>query len=329
MQFTNINILSIIIFVVLIGVIAFLAYKKFLWQQNFNKEFILLKSDDKFYLKYIFLILSIFIILFGIFWVKFWDKKISMQSKWIDTMFVLDVSKSMNVADINDWNYSYKRLDLAKKAIADFVSKHPEDRFWLVIFAWDAISTIPLTLDHNLFLTMLSGVDYRNLTVQGSDFKKALELAISRFTWDDDRSKALIFISDWWDPWDKVDFNLNIPSWITSAVVWVGTEKWWRIIKGTDVFWRPIFQKYKWQYVISKLNMNNLEKIADLLNAEIVKLNKVSDLEKLDKYFSKLEKKVLKKSASWELADFGRNLAIFSFILFIIFLVLYLKPKKD
>ena len=329
MQFTNINILSIIIFVVLIGVIAFLAYKKFLWQQNFNKEFILLKSDDKFYLKYIFLILSIFIILFGIFWVKFWDKKISMQSKWIDTMFVLDVSKSMNVADINDWNYSYKRLDLAKKAIADFVSKHQEDRFWLVIFAWDAISTIPLTLDHNLFLTMLSGVDYRNLTVQGSDFKKALELAISRFTWDDDRSKALIFISDWWDSWDKVDFDLNIPNWITSAVVWVGTEKWWRIIKGTDVFWRPIFQKYKWQYVISKLNMNNLEKIADLLNAEIVKLNKVSDLEKLDKYFSKLEKKVLKKSASWELADFGRNLAIFSFILFIIFLVLYLKPKKD
>jgi hypothetical protein len=32
-------------------------------------------------------------------------------------MFVLDVSKSMNVADINDSRYSYTRLDSAKEAI--------------------------------------------------------------------------------------------------------------------------------------------------------------------------------------------------------------------
>jgi len=38
-------------------------------------------------------------------------------------------------------------------------------------------------------------VDYRNLTVQGSDFEKAINLATDRFI-DEDRSKALVFISD-------------------------------------------------------------------------------------------------------------------------------------
>jgi hypothetical protein len=44
-------------------------------------------------------------------------------------MFVLDVSKSMNVADITDNNYAYTRLDIAKESIARFVTKHSEDRF--------------------------------------------------------------------------------------------------------------------------------------------------------------------------------------------------------
>jgi len=44
-------------------------------------------------------------------------------------MFVLDVSKSMNVADIKDSNYKYTRLDVIKDSIAKFVVKHSEDRF--------------------------------------------------------------------------------------------------------------------------------------------------------------------------------------------------------
>jgi hypothetical protein len=44
-------------------------------------------------------------------------------------MFVLDVSKSMNVADISDGHYNYTRLDIAKKAISDYVVKHDNNRY--------------------------------------------------------------------------------------------------------------------------------------------------------------------------------------------------------
>jgi hypothetical protein len=50
-------------------------------------------------------------------------------------MFVLDVSKSMNVADIIDSNYAYTRLDVIKDSIAKFVTTHKQDRFGLIIFA--------------------------------------------------------------------------------------------------------------------------------------------------------------------------------------------------
>ncbi len=328
MQFTNLNIFTFLIFIILSWIIAYFVYKKYFTQISFNKKYKLLASRKIFYIKYIFLLLSIIIILFWIFWVRYWEKKVKTKAKWIDTMFVLDVSKSMNVADIKDSNYAYTRLDIVKEAIAKYVSEHKQDRFWLVIFAWDAISTIPLTTDHDLFLTMLKWVDYRNLTVQGSNFSKAIKLWINRFTWDKDRSKSLVFISDWWDFWDNTNLNIKIPKNITYFVVWVGTNKGWRIIKARDDFGRFIYQRYKWQYVISRLNSDNLEKIANQLNWNYFKLKDAYDLKKLNNKLDKLQKTVLEKTVSWELWNFWRSLTMFSFIFFILFLIFYIFPNK-
>jgi hypothetical protein len=174
---------------------------------------------------------------------------------------------------------------------------------------------------------MLSWVDYRNLTVQGSDFKKALDLAINRFIWDKDRSKALVFISDWGDAWDKIDIPNEIKKDIVYYVVWVWTEVWWQIINGLDVFWRPIYQKYKWQLVISKLNINNLEQLASLLNWEYLNLEDVWDLKKLDKKLSQLKVKAIKKKNITELNNFSRILSFLSLFLFMLFLMFYIKPE--
>jgi Ca-activated chloride channel family protein len=327
MEFTNINIFSVSIFIIILLIISFLAYKKYFAQLNFNNKYKLLASEKLFYFKYIFLIFSIFILLFSILWLKWWEKENSTKVEGIDVMFVLDVSKSMNVADISDWYHKYTRLDIAKNAISKFVSEHKNDRFWLVIFAWDAISTIPLTTDHNLFLTLLDWVDYRNLTIQWSDFQKALNLAINRFSINKDRSKALVFISDWGDDGDNINLNINIPKNINYFVVWIWTDKWGRIIKWLSAFWRYIYQKYKWNYVISKLNRNNLKEISKQLNAPLFYLNNIWDLSKLDSYLNKLEKKTLKMSANWELNNLWRTLAFFSLLFFLIYLLLYINPK--
>lgn len=329
MELTNLNILTVLIFLSILWFILFLTYKFYFNQLKFNKKFKLLWSIKYFYIKYIFLVLSLFIILFWVFWVKYWNKQIKSNVKWIDMMFVVDVSKSMNVADIKDSNYAYTRLDIIKKSISDYVVSHREDRFWLIIFAWDAVSTVPLTTDHDLFLTILSWVDYRNLTKQWSDFKKAISLWIDRFNNSDDRSKVLVFISDWGDSEDDINKSevkklVSNVKGITYLVVWVWTNTWWKIITWRDPFWRLSYQKYRWKYVISKINKSNLEDIKSALNWEYFEVSNVWDLQKLDKYTSNLEKKVYEKSVNWELWDFWRNLAIMSFINFIIFIILYI-----
>lgn len=332
MEFTNLNLLTSLLFIIIIGVILFFFYKFYNKQNKFNNEFNLLSTWKYFYIKYVFLLCSLFIILFASFWVRYWEEIIINESKWVDMMFVLDVSKSMNVADIVDSNYAYTRLDVLKDSIAKFVISHKEDRFWLIIFAWDAISTIPLTTDHDLFLTFLKWVDYRNLTKQWSDFEKALSLWVERFN-DDDRSKVLIFLSDWGDVDDLINENnfkqiIKDIDKITYFVVWVGTIKWWNIITWVDVFWRYIYQKYKWEYVISKINRLNLNAIAWVLDWEYVEVKDIWGLSKLNKEINSLEKEVLENSIKWELWNFWRALSIISFIFFLLFILFSLLEER-
>lgn len=328
MQFTNISFISLSIFIILIIIISFFAYKKYNSQINFNKKYKLLSSGSNFYIKYIFLILSLFILILWILWLHYYGDKNKIESKWIDIIFILDVSKSMNVADIRNLNYKYTRLNIAKKAIWNYVIKNPNNRFWLVIFAWDAISIIPLTTNLDLFLTMLSWVDYRNLITQGSNFVKALDLGVSRFIWDQNRASVIIFISDWWESWDKINIDPNISKGITYFVIWVWTEIGWKIIKWVNQSWQHFFHKYKWQNVISKLNLDNLEIIASKLNSDLLKLNTMEDLLKVNTKLEKLEKKAIKKEIRWDLNNFSRILTIFSLIFFIIFLGLYIFENK-
>lgn len=329
MEFTNLNFITFLIFIFLAWIILYVWFNTFNKQLKFNKKYKLLSTSKYFYIKYIFLILSFFVVLLSIFWVKIWEKTLVNQNNWVDMMFVLDVSKSMNVADISDSRYSYTRLDIAKEAIANFVINHPQDRFWLIVFAWDAVSTIPLTIDHDLFLTILQWVDYRNLVKQWSDFEKALDFWVERFNYSKDRSKVLIFLSDWWDSEDKINKNnINKISkkvkWINYFIVWIWTESWWRIITWRDVFWSINYQRHNWEYVISKLNKSNLQDISSAVDWEYFIAKDVWDLSKMDNEINKLQKKLLDTDINWEKADWWRLLAIIWFILFLIFMIMYL-----
>ncbi len=329
MEIQNLNIITIIIFLTISIVIWYIFYRYYIDTIKFNNVYKNLSIWKYFFIKYIFLLLSFIILLFSIFWIKYQLNEENNVEKWIDMMFILDVSKSMNVYDINN----YSRLDIAKQSIYNYVINNNSNRYWLVIFAWDAISTIPLTDDHSIFLTFLEGVDYRNLLVQWSDFNKALTLWIERFNYEKDRSKAIVFISDGWDLEDKIvysDINDIVKKWewISYFIAWIWSEEWWKIITWTDLFGRYTYQEFNWKIVISKLNEKNLENIASATKWKYLKISDIKDLEKLDKYIKNLEKKALKTNIYWNKNSINRVLSIYSFIFFLIFLIIYLFEDK-
>ena len=328
MEFEQLNFQTLIIFLFLLWFFSVLIY--FYFKKIKNTKILIFKNRT--FVKEYFLIISFVLVLFTIFSPKYWELKSSWESKWIDVVFALDVSKSMNVADIKDSHYNYTRLDIIKQAISRFVVKHIENRYWLVVFAWDAVSSVPLTLDHDVFLTILKWVDYRNVFKQGTDIKQALKLALNRFNYNDNRSKAIVLITDWADKDYIVDTNYlkslkRKYKNVKFFVVWVWTDKWWMIIKWRDPFWDIVYQKYKWRYVISKINRTNLRLIAWALDAPYIEINNVNDLLKLNKYFSSLQKKVLEYSSNWEKNNLIRFFIILSFIFFNLYLLLYFYPN--
>lgn len=331
MYFSNLNILWVIFFIFLALVVSYFFYVNFKKQLIINNTFKNLPTTRYFYVKYIFLILSFLVIFLSFFWIRYWNNNSINTVKWIDIVFVLDVSKSMLVPDIKDENSYITRLSFAKNTIKEYVVNNKDNRYWLVIFSWDAVSSIPLTTDKDIFLDVLDSVDYKNILKWGSNFSKALELAINRLSFSDDYSKALIFLSDWWEDWDldiKTLKNLNNYKDIVYLFAWIWTEIWWKIIIWKDIYGRYSYQKYEWEYVISKLNENNLKNIAEIFNWEYHRFEKFIDINKFNKSISQIENKIIETNFIWTISDFSRYLAFGSFIFFILFLILYLYEDK-
>jgi dipeptide/tripeptide permease len=102
MQFTNLNIYSFSIFFLIFGLIIFLLIKKNNKRKKIEKKYKnLFENNKKNFLAEIFLAISLIILLFSIFAIKISTKKNINNTKGLDIVFVLDVSKSMNTIDID------------------------------------------------------------------------------------------------------------------------------------------------------------------------------------------------------------------------------------
>lgn len=322
--------MKILIFTFLLLLLMFLAYLFYKKNSDIKNKYKLLDTRNIGFLRLVFLFLSFFVLILSLLDFKIDGEKLDKSEEWVDIVFVLDVSKSMNVADFTDDYYSYSRLDIAKGMISSFVSSNPWNRYWLTIFAWDAISVVPITYDKDVFLTLLSWVDYKNLSIQWSNFEKAISSWVDRF-WDDDRARVMILLSDWWDEGEDLDYSYIKNSIkdlkISSFIFWVWTESGWKIPDRRDVFWTITYQKYKNQFVVSKLNQDNLKSIANSLWWEYFRADSISLLEK---YIDSMDKKIIESDENiFEEINASRKLSFLAFFFFFLYIIFpLLTPRK-
>ena len=330
MQITNLNSLTITIFIIILLWWSILLYSFLKKRERLKAFYLLLFNQTKtYYIKYLFLFLSLITVSLWILNIKYWEKTNKQEVNWIDIVYVVDVSKSMNALDFKDGRYSISRLDFTKALISNNIANNPENRYWLVIFAGDAVSSSPLTTDHSTFLTFLKNVDYRNLTKQWTNLEKAVQLWVERLyanKSDDDRAKALILLSDWWDEWEEVDYEyikwLVSSKNVSSFVIWIWKTTGTKIPVWQDFFWNISYQQYQWQDVVTKLNNNTLNALTTSLDWEYIIANSVEDLEKISLAIESLEKKAI-EVAGWEnKKDSWRILGMISVIFFVVYLLL-------
>lgn len=109
----------------------------------------------------------------------------------VDIMLVLDTSGSMQAQDFEPKN----RLFVAKEVIKEFIAKRKSDRIGLVVFAADAVTQCPLTLDYALLTKLVDGVEFGMLD-DGTAIGMGLASACNRMQSSEAKSKVVVLLTD-------------------------------------------------------------------------------------------------------------------------------------
>lgn len=108
----------------------------------------------------------------------------------IDIMMVLDASSSMQAED-----FQPTRFEAAREAADSFVQGRVSDRVGLVVFAAEAYTQVPLTLDYSFLRRMLEEVRI-GVVEDGTAIGTALATAVNRLKDSRAESKVAILLTD-------------------------------------------------------------------------------------------------------------------------------------
>jgi Ca-activated chloride channel family protein len=128
---------------------------------------------------------------------------IKVYSQGIAIDMVIDVSRSMEALEWQPDGRRLSRLEVVKEAFRAFVQGgsglpgRDSDLIGMVTFARYADSVCPLTLDHDLLLTLLSQVDIPTLPDEnGTAIGEAIALGVERLRQSTAVSRVLILLTD-------------------------------------------------------------------------------------------------------------------------------------
>jgi len=113
----------------------------------------------------------------------------------IDMMLAMDVSTSMLAEDL-----SPNRIEAAKTVAAEFIAGRPNDNIGLTIFAGEAFTQCPMTIDHAALLSLLQNVRTdiaaRGLIEDGTAIGMGLANAVGRLKDSQAKSRVVILLTD-------------------------------------------------------------------------------------------------------------------------------------
>jgi len=284
----------------LIPIIVYFFYKKEKKWINFTYIDEIKKVYKHNWIKFYLKILTLILLLINFIFLLANPQQINVDEKikknWIDIVFVLDISWSMDATDLKP-----SRLESAKSTIIKFLDKLKTDRVGLVIFAWKPFSSIPLTFDYNILKNTISRLTTKNIEQQKAwlswtNIWDSILLAETLFKkWNENnkdekkenkkREKVIILLTDWdanvWlDP--KIAAKAANSDNVKIYTIWIGSRTGWYVNYRVNGF----IQRQKFP----PLNSKSLIEIAKITNWQFFRATDNNSLKKIFNYLSKLEK---------------------------------------
>ena len=124
------------------------------------------------------------------------DRERVLEREGIDIQIALDTSGSMEAEDFVIGGRSANRLDVSKAVIAKFIEGRPDDRVGLVLFGEEAFTQVPLTLDHQAVIGMLSEVEIGMAGSRATAIGDAIAIAGRPLKDLEAESRVMILLTD-------------------------------------------------------------------------------------------------------------------------------------
>ena len=122
------------------------------------------------------------------------DSRSNIIIDGIDIMLVLDASGSMQFNDYG--NEDTSRFQVAKEEAIRFIEKRSNDAIGLVLFAKDALSRCPLTMDKKIVTDMVNALELGVIDPDGTMLATGMITAINRLRHSKAKSKIMILLTD-------------------------------------------------------------------------------------------------------------------------------------
>ena len=139
-------------------------------------------------------VLVIALVIFGLARPQTGQAREIITGEGVDIALALDISGSMASLDFEPQN----RLEAAKRVIHNFVGERPYDQIGLVVFANNAFSQSPPTVDHNVLLRLLGRTELAtDLAIEdGTAIGMGLANAANMLKDSQAESKVVILLTD-------------------------------------------------------------------------------------------------------------------------------------
>jgi Ca-activated chloride channel homolog len=232
-------------------------------------------------------------------------------SEGIDIMMVLDVSGSMETLDLSPKN---SRLEIAKETATDFINGRSYDRIGMVVFAEDAFSYAPLTLDYSLLKQQIESINSDMMPKEGTAMGSAISVGVNRLKESSTPSKMMILITDGASNRGQID-----P--ITAA----GLAKRHNIKIYTIGVGKKEFQQnsiFGSQTVKSDLDEPTMEKIAEMTGGKFFRSTDKRSMGTIFDNISKMEKVEIQETHYREENDLYGPILLVALVIFCINMLL-------
>ena len=118
-----------------------------------------------------------------------------ITSDGVDIVLALDTSGSMRALDFELKGKRVERLDIVKNVVRNFIKKRASDRMGLVVFADEAFTQCPLTLDHGILVEFLKKIEI-GMVGESTAIGSAIGISINRIKEIKSKSKIIILLTD-------------------------------------------------------------------------------------------------------------------------------------